>query len=284
MSDYALRLEQVHVQRGDFDLRVDLELPEGYIMGLVGPNGAGKTTTIRTILGMLTPTSGTVEVLGRRLPAPAALREEIGVVLDQASLVEQWRLSQVEQALSPFYRAWDRHAYSDLLARFGLRASMRVGELSRGMTMKLQVAIALSHGARLLVLDEPTSGLDPVARDELTGILGEFLVSERHSVLFSTHITSDLERVADQITFLHEGRVWFSGATDELRDAYRLVRTGPDGIDPAIIECHGLRRSPTTAEALVPSTEVGLLGSEAVVERPSLDQIVVHLASKEAVA
>lgn len=284
MSAFALRLDRVHVQLGAFELEVSLELPEGYIMGLVGPNGAGKTTTIRTILGMLTPTCGTVEVLGRPLPTTSALREQIGVVLDQASLVEQWRLSQVEQALAPFYRSWDHDGYRGLLKRFGLSPSARVGELSRGMTMKLQVAIALSHGARLLVLDEPTSGLDPVARDELTGILGEFLVSERHSVLFSTHITTDLERVADQITFLHEGRVWFSGATDELRDAYRLVRTGPDGIDPAIIQCHGLRRSPTTAEALVPSAEVGLLGSGAVVERPSLDQIVVHLASKEVAA
>ncbi|GEL44898.1 ABC transporter ATP-binding protein [Cellulomonas hominis] len=282
MTGHALLLEGVTVPVGSFALRdVSLALPTGYVMGLVGPNGAGKTTTIRTLLGMLRPAAGRVEVLGRTLPAPDALRQDVGVVLDRPSLVGEWRLRDVERALRPFYDRWDPARYAALLADFELDPASRVKALSRGMTMKLQIAVALSHGARLLLLDEPTSGLDPVARDELVGILGDYLVTEDRSVLFSTHITADLERIADHLTLLHAGRVVRTGTKEDLMDAYCLVRGGPeelpaDGLVPLL----GARRTDVVVEALVAADDVPLLGRGVVVERPTLDQIVVHLGGR----
>ena len=281
MSDTALALRGVTVRVGGFALAdVSFELPTGYVLGLLGPNGAGKTTAIRTLLGMLRPESGSVEVLGRTLPAPDDLRQDVGVVLDRPSLVEDWRLDDVERALRPFYRRWDAARYAELLAGFGLDRRARVKALSRGMAMKLQIAVALSHDARLLLLDEPTSGLDPVARDELVGILGDYLVDEGRSVLFSTHITSDLERIADHLTLLRAGRVVRTGTRDDLLAAYRLVRGSAeelpaDGLVPLL----GARRTPVGVEALVAADDVPLLGPGVLVERPTLDQVVVHLGA-----
>jgi len=284
MEDLALALRGVTVRRGDFTLAdVSFSLPTGFVLGLVGPNGAGKTTVIRTLLGALRPESGHVEVLGRSLPAPDDLRQDIGVVLDRPHLVEDWRLDQVEQALRPFYRRWDGARYAELLATFGLDRRATVKTLSRGMAMKLQIAIALSHEARLLLLDEPTSGLDPVARDELIGILGDYLVDERRSVLFSTHITTDLERIADHLTLLRDGRVVSTGPKDDLLSAYCLVRGSAeelpaDGLVPLL----GARRTPVGVEALVAADDVPLLGPGVLVEPPTLDQVVVHLAAPAA--
>jgi len=282
VSGDALVMQHVTVPVGGFALQdVSLALPTGYVMGLVGPNGAGKTTTIRTLIGMLRPSAGRVEVLGRTLPAPDALRQDLGVVLDRPSLVGEWRLRDVERALRPFYDRWDPQRYAALLAEFELDPAARVRALSRGMTMKLQIAVALSHDARLLLLDEPTSGLDPVARDELVGILGDYLVPEGRSVLFSTHITADLERIADHLTLLGGGRVLRTGTKEDLMDAYVLVRGGPgdlpaDGLVPLL----GARRTDVVVEALVAADDVPLLGPGVVVERPTLDQLVVHLGGR----
>lgn len=286
MTGDAIVLEHVTVPVGGFTLDdVSLRLPTGYVMGLVGPNGAGKTTTIRTMLGMLRPTAGRVEVLGRTLPAPAALRQDVGVVLDRPSLVAEWRLRDVERALRPFYDRWDTARYAGLLAELELDPRARVGELSRGMAMKLQIAVALSHDARLLVLDEPTSGLDPVARDDLVGMLGDYLVTEGRSVLFSTHLTADLERIADHLTLLAGGRVLRTGTKEELMDAYCLVRGGPQDLPPdGLVPLLGPRRTGVCVEALVEADDVPLLGTGVVVERPSLDQIVVHLGARRRTA
>jgi ABC-2 type transport system ATP-binding protein len=176
-SDLAFALLGVDCAVGNgFALRdVSFELPTGYVMGLTGANGAGKTTAIRCLLGMREIDAGEIELLGRRVPGPVALRQDVGVVLDHTYLVGDWRLAEVERALRPFYDRWDGVRYRQLLEEFGLELRAKVKDLSRGMAMKLMIAVALSHRARLLVFDEPTSGLDPVARDEL-GIIGDFLL------------------------------------------------------------------------------------------------------------
>lgn len=284
-GDLALALRGVGAKAGPrFELRdVSFELPTGFVMGLIGANGAGKTTIIRCLLGMRPIDAGEIELLGHRVPGPVALRQDVGVVLDRTYLVGDWRLAEVERTLRPFYDRWDSGRYRQLLDEFGLELSAKVKGLSRGMAMKLTIAVALSHGARLLVFDEPTSGLDPVARDELVGIVGDFLVDERHSVLFSTHITADLDRIGDYVTLVHDGRIVRTGAKDDVLDAYRVVRGGPDDLDGLVgVELIGLRRNGTGAQALVPADEVALLGGNVLVEAPTLEDIAVHIGARVA--
>jgi len=232
----------------------------------------------RGLAGAVRPDAGEVELLGARMPAPESIRQDVGVVLDRTCYVEDWRLTEVERALRPFYLRWDTARYRELLDRFELDPAHRVKELSRGMAMKLTIAVALSHHARLLVLDEPTSGLDPLARDDLVGILGDFVADEEHSVLFSTHITTDLERIADYVTFIHEGRIVRTGTKDDLIDGYRLVRGGPGDLpDASGVTLLGTRTHDSGFEALVPTDEIDLLGPGLVIETPTLDEIVVHV-------
>ncbi|WP_407700296.1 AAA family ATPase [Streptomyces beihaiensis] len=185
----------------------------------------------------------------------------MGVVLDHTYLVDDWRLSEVERTLRPFYDRRGSARYRQLLAEFGLDLRAKVKDLSRGMAMKLMITVALSHRARLLVFDEPTSGLDPVARDELVGIIGNFLLDERHSVLFSTHITSDLDRIGDYVTLIHGGCIVRTGPKDEILDAYRAVRGAPEDLSGLIgVGLIDVRRTPAGAEALVRTEEADLLG------------------------
>jgi ABC-2 type transport system ATP-binding protein len=269
---------------GRFQLRdVGFSLPLGYVMGFVGANGAGKTTTIRCLLGMQRFERGSIEVLGRPVPGPVGLRQDVGVVLDHTYLVGDWRLSEVERAVRPFYDRWDSTRYHDLLGEFELDLRAKVKDLSRGMAVKLMIALALSHQARLLVFDEPTSGLDPVARDELVGILGDFLIDEGHSVLFSTHITSDLERIGDYLTVIHGGRIVCTGTKEEVLDSYRIVRGGPDDLTGAIeASLIGARRTSTGVQALVPAEDAGLLDGRVLVEPPTLEEIAVHVGARAA--
>jgi ABC-2 type transport system ATP-binding protein len=282
VSDLAFALRGVNaaVSR-DFALRdVSFELPSGYVMGLIGANGAGKTTAIRCLLGMRAFEGGEIELLGGPVPGPVALRQEVGVVLDHTYLVGDWRLVQVERALRPFYERWDGGRYRGLLDEFGLDMGAKVKDLSRGMAIKLMIAVALSHHARLLVFDEPTSGLDPVARDELVGIIGDFLLDAGHSVLFSTHITTDLDRVGDYLTLIHGGRIVCTGTKDDILDAYRIVRAGPDDLNDLVgVELIGVRRTPTVTEALVRTDEADLLGADVLIEPPSLEELAVHIGA-----
>jgi ABC-2 type transport system ATP-binding protein len=282
-SDLAFALRGVGCAvGGGFALRdVSFELPTGYVMGLIGANGAGKTTTIRCLLGMRGFETGEIELLGHRVPGPVELRQDVGVVLDHTYLVGDWRLAEVERTLRPFYDRWDGGRYRQLLAEFGLDLRARVKDLSRGMAMKLMIAVALSHGARLLVFDEPTSGLDPVARDELVGIIGDFLIDEGHSVLFSTHITSDLDRIGDYLTLVHGGRVVRTGPKDEILEAYRVVRGGPEDLSGLVgVELIGVRRTSAGAQALVATEEADLLGGNVLVEAPTLEEIAIHIGSR----
>ena len=283
-SDFAFALRGVNATLGRFQLQdVGFSLPQGYVMGLIGANGAGKTTTIRCLLGMQRFDKGEIEVLGHPVPGPVSLRQDVGVVLDHTYLVGDWRLSEVERAVRPFYNRWDSTRYLDLLEEFDLDARAKVKDLSRGMAVKLTIALALSHRARLLVFDEPTSGLDPVARDELVGILGDFLLDEGHSVLFSTHITTDLERFGDYLTLIHGGRVVRSGTKEDVLDSYRIIRGGPDDLTGAAgAKLIGARRTAIGLQALVSAEDAELLDGSVLIEAPTLEEIAVHIGAREA--
>ncbi|WP_226913231.1 ABC transporter ATP-binding protein [Gephyromycinifex aptenodytis] len=249
---------------------MDLVLPRGYVMGFIGTNGAGKTTTIKAALGMLIPDSGVIQ---------APPMERIGVVLDSPFYVRDWRVRDVARAVAPFYPHWDQSKFESLCADFGLAQKPRVKELSRGQGMKLMTAVALAHDAELLILDEPTSGLDPLARDHFLDILAEFMQDESHAVLFSTHITSDLERIADLVTVIDSGRIVTSQATEDLLERFVLVRGGPDDLPGQLRHrVHGLREHSVGFDALVDADDAALFGPAVVRERPSLDDLVVRLA------
>lgn len=260
-----------------FSLRdIDLTIPAGYITGFVGPNGAGKTSTIKCLLGMLHPDAGEVTVLGRPAGAPS---DQVGVVLDSPSLVGDWTVAQTARALGRFYPSWDAAAFAGYCERFALPATAKVKNLSRGMGMKLQIALALSHDTRLLIMDEPTSGLDPVARDDLLELLQDYMLDERNAVLFSTHITTDLERVADFIVVIDGGRILHAEPRDDLLARYALVQGGDLPADARPLAL-GLREAPTGYTCLAETDQLLAFGPQAVVSPASLDQIVLHLSRK----
>lgn len=223
-----LELQNVVKQYGrtGFALQnVSLAVPYGCIMGLVGENGAGKTTTIGCILNALRRDSGEIRLFGRAMTdADTAMREDLGVVFEAGCFSGALTPAQLASVLRGVYRQWDDALYTALLRRFELPEQKKLRTFSRGMSMKLSIAAALSHRPRLLILDEATSGLDPVVRDEILDVFLDFVQDERHSVLLSSHITSDLEKVADYITFLHRGAVILSETKDALLYDYAVAR------------------------------------------------------------
>lgn len=275
--DNALEIKNLCKKYEKFSLQnITFTLPKGYIMGLIGPNGAGKTTTIKLMLNMLRKTDGDIKILGFDSVADQnEIKENIGGVFDSSYFVQEWTVNEVNKYIGIFYRSWDSKKFETMVTRFGLNPDKKVKELSRGMQMKLMVACAFSHDAKLLILDEPTSGLDPVARDELLDILSEFIEDGERSVLFSTHITTDLDKIADYITFINNGRLFFTGSKDEFLDNFRMVKGGKNDLNTEqenkII---GIRKYSTGFEGLIKTSEIRSFGNLAC-EPVSIDDIIV---------
>ena len=257
---------------------VSFSIRASSIMGLIGRNGAGKTTTIKSILRLVRPDGGSVEFLGQPVDDDAAaLRREAGYVSGDLCYYPRKRLSQLTAVTRSFYSAWDSARYEALLRRFSLDDSKRVCELSEGMKVKYQLAVAMSHKAELLILDEPTSGLDPVSRDELLDTFLTLCEQEGVSILFSTHITSDLDACADTITYIQSGRVAVSGKKQALTGAYLSVQ-GPDAACGAALRARliGARSHRGELDALI-RAEDARLASGLAVSPANLEQIMVHL-------
>lgn len=239
MSDSRplLEVHQLCKRYGDFALqKVDLTVRPGEIVGYVGRNGAGKTTTIKALLGLIAPDGGEGTVLGapiRKMGQADGVtaKELVGVVFDTLAFPDTLRIRDINGLLRRCYRMWDGHRFSVYLKRFGLQDTKKVKELSRGMGMKLSLACALSHGARLLILDEATAGLDPMARDEVLDLLREFVADDQHGVLMSSHITSDLERIADRVVCIDDGRIVFDMPKDEITDTMGVARCRARDVD-----------------------------------------------------
>lgn len=231
---------------------VSFKLPKGYIMGLVGKNGAGKSTTIKSIMNML-DFKGEILINGYdNILYENQVKQEIGVVVDLPFFPTIFTLEQVEKYVGAFYENWDRDAYYKLLRKFGISPKKKVSELSRGMGVKLQLAVALSHKAKLLILDEPTSGLDPVARDELMDILMEYIQDGEKSVLFSTHISADLEKIADYVTVLSGGKLFYTGEKDILMRKYIIIKGNYKNVSGKLEkDLIGIRRYGDSFEAMI---------------------------------
>ena len=249
----AIEIRGLEKHYPGFDLQLDLSLPRGCILGLVGENGAGKTTTIKALLGAIRPDAGSLSVLGQPVKEEnAALRERIGVVLDDPGYPECVTARQLGGILAGVFRSWDKASFAALLKKLAIPEDKAFKDLSRGMKMKLSIAVALSHGAELLILVEPTSGLDPVVRDEVVELFSEFTRDEQHAILISSHIVSDLEKLCDYIAFLHQGRLLLCEEKDRLLEEYGLVhlsRADFAALDNAAVI--GSRRSPYGVSAVV---------------------------------
>ena len=224
----AIELSHINKSFGDFAIRdLNLTVPSGTICGLVGENGAGKSTTIRLLMGALQPDSGTAAVLGVDVSSPE-FRE---VKEDEAYFPESLNAAQVGKIMAATYRQWDQKLYDSYLKRFDLPEKKQFKDFSRGMRMKLAIAVALSHQPKLLVLDEATAGLDPIVRDEVLDIFNEFTREEDHSILISSHILSDLEKLCDYIAFIHKGDLLFCEEKDQLLEQYGIFEDSRENLD-----------------------------------------------------
>ena len=284
----ALEIKNLTKDYGDFRLNnVSFSLPQGYIMGLIGPNGAGKTTIIKLILNLIHKDGGEIKVFGLdNIRDEVRVKSRLGFVHDTPFFYEHltFTLKRIKATIAPFYKGWNDGLFSKLIREFDLPLDKPFRKLSRGMKMKFALALALSHDADLIILDEPTSGLDPVFRRELLTKLGTLIQDEKKSVLFSTHITSDLERIADHITFIHEGEIVFSASKDDVLEKWGIVRGGPEILSEENKKLfRGMRRTEFSFEGLTDDVAGARrkLGSGVVIERASLEDIMFYTTRGE---
>ena len=275
----AIELSHIHKSFGSFAIRdLSLAVPQGTICGLVGENGAGKSTTIRLLMGALRPDSGSVSVLGTDVSAPAfrAVKEDIGVVLDEAYFPEVLSARQVGQVMARTYRRWSAETYQGFLRRFDLPEKKQFKDYSRGMRMKLAIAVALSHDPKLLVLDEATAGLDPIVRDEVLELFNDFTRAEDHSILISSHILSDLEKLCDYIAFLHQGQLLFCAEKDALLEEYALFTGTADqaeSLDPQAV----IGKEASAYGAVKCLVKRSGVPASLTLERPTVEDIILFM-------
>lgn len=283
MSETILTLDKVCKKYAQFALEdVSFSLDRGYIMGFIGENGAGKTTTIRSILGAAKINSGKITVFGGdSIRDGMRIRERTAAVYDALMFPSHLRLHEVEKMLQCYYPKWDSALFREYAERFQLPKKTKCGEYSKGMQMKLMLSAALSHHAELLILDEPTSGLDPVTRDLLLEMLSGYIATGEGSVLFSTHITDDVERIADYITVLHRGKVWYTGAKDDLMEQYAVIQRGTPMPEELVPHCIGLHKTPTGYAAMLPTDALASLPADAVYEPANTEDMLIYLAKED---
>lgn len=278
----ALDIKKLSKKYEHFHLRdVSFQLEKGYIMGFIGANGAGKTTTIKSILNLIHVDSGEIHIFGKNMTDhEVELKQEIGSAFGDINFYTRNTIKTLTNVIKTFYRNWDDETYYKYLKKFELIEDKKIAELSTGMKVKYSLTLALSHGAKLLILDEPTSGLDPVARDSLLDVFRELVADGEISILFSTHITSDLEKCADFITYIHNGKIINSAEKEEFIDGYRLLNGTKEQLDTIKDQLISYKSNSFGFTGLVhtkdfdPSLEI-----KATV--PNLEEIMIYCSKKE---
>ena len=257
---------------------VSFELEPGYIMGFIGRNGAGKSTTLKSMLGIVHPDGGCVYINGLDFSEhELECKQNVGLVMGEINYYPKKTLRTITSVTRRFYSNWNNEKYESLMKRFGLDETKKVCELSAGMKVKYSLVLALSHEAKLLILDEPTSGLDPVSRDDLLELFQDVIEDGQHSILFSTHITTDLEKCADFITYIKNGRIIASTDRETFADLYRLISGNAEEIDSDLKnELIGLRKHKFGFSAMIKSENVPE-GDKFIVHKPSLEDIMVYM-------
>lgn len=284
MINKALEIKNLDVSIGDFSLSdINFSIESGTIMGFIGKNGAGKTTLIKSILNMIEKTSG--EVLFHGIPMfgnEEIVKAKIGIVFDSLIYPLNLKPKKIKKMISPFYKTFDSEQFDELMKRFELDPKKKLSTYSKGMQMKFGVVMALCHNPELIILDEPTAGLDPIARAEVIDLLLDLMQNENRSILFSTHITSDLEKIADYITMIHNGKIVFSKGKDEMLDNYILVQIEKESMTEAIkAEFIGLKETTFGYQGLC-TKDLKLQNLAGVkTARPTIEDIMVYMGAKK---
>lgn len=283
----TLEISNLCKDYGDFRLdNVSFTLPTGYIMGLIGPNGAGKTTIIKTIMNLIMKQSGEIKIFGKdHRKYEVEVKKRIGFVYDTPNYYQHLNLKQLKNTIAPFYENWDEAAFNNLVDRFNLPLNKTIKKFSKGMAMKSSIAIALSHHADFIIMDEPTSGLDPIVRRDLLDFLRELMQDENKSILFSSHITTDIEQVADYITYVENGKIIFSKTKDDVFEQYAIVKGDNDLLDGETRKSFvSIRTGEFGFEGLTKEVSISkrIFGKNAIYDKASLEDIMffTNLRSK----
>ncbi|ABK61415.1 MULTISPECIES: ABC transporter ATP-binding protein [Clostridium] len=284
--DKILEVSNLRKEYDNFTLNdINFSLDRGYIMGFIGPNGAGKSTTIKLIMNLIKKTSGEIRVFGKdNVKNERDIKEKIGFVYDESHFYEDLKVDTMKNIIASFYKNWNENLFKKYIRDFDINPKKKIKELSKGMKTKFQLAIALSHNAELIIMDEPTAGLDPIFRREILDILIDTIQDERKSVFFSTHITTDLDRIADYVTFINNGKMIFSQNKDEILENYAIVRGGLDLLNDENKKYFiGVSKNSFGFEAIAKNkNEVKrIFKDKCIIERPTLEDIMIHTVRGE---
>lgn len=289
-TEYAASVQNLTKKYENFTLdNVTLQVPYGCVVGFIGENGAGKSTTILSMLGLIPVDGGEISLLGHKVSRENGYhesvdyREHIGVVFDECSFHGQMQVRYIAKIMKNIYKTWDNDKFTSYLKRFELPVNKKVQELSKGMKMKLSIAVALSHDSRLLILDEATGGLDPVVRNEVLDIFREFTMDERHAIFISTHITSDIEKIADYIVLIHRGKLLFTEEKDELLYHYGIVRCTKEQADTIPDELIAGREDNEFSVNVLINDKGNSFFREKdwVIDRAGIEDILLYMVKKE---
>ena len=287
MNDYtnAIEISGLTKKYDGFTLdNISFNVPKGSIMGFIGQNGAGKTTTIRAILNITKCDAGSIKMLGLdHIQNEYEIKEHIAAVFDEIPFHESFNAIQVGKMFRGLYSGWDEQKYSEYLDRFSLPKKKKIAKFSKGMKMKLQISAALSHGARLLIMDEATTGLDPVVRNEILDIFREYLQDEENSILMSSHITSDLDKIADCVTFIDKGKLLLTGYKDEILESHGILKCAKDDFKEIAAEDYiSARVTDFGVEAMVSDrAKAKQKYSGALIEKTNLEEIMLFYVNRE---
>ncbi|MBW9147219.1 ABC transporter ATP-binding protein (plasmid) [Clostridium sp. CM027] len=277
----VLEVRNLNKSYGDFCLNgLNFKLEKGYVMGFIGPNGSGKSTTIKAIMNLIKKDSGSISIFGMdSVKDEREIKEKIGFVYDENIFYGMLTINEMKNIIAGFYTKWDENKFKEYIKHFELNPNKVIDKLSKGMKTKFALALALSHGAELIVMDEPTSGLDPAFRSELMDILYNIIQNEEMSIFFSTHITEDLEKIADYITFINKGSMVFSESKEEVLQKYTIVKGASKLLDLNIRkEFIGIRETASGFEALTDNKDKAriLFNDNCKIEKASLEDIMVY--------
>lgn len=278
----AIEVEHLSFSTKTFQIEdLSFSIPQGFVTGFIGSNGAGKTTIIRLMMDLLEPNTGEIKILGRQMKESAKwIKNKIGFVYSEIYFNQQWNIKKLENIIAPFYSNWDSDIFHQYLERFNIPSHLKIKNFSSGMKMKLSLAIALSHHAELFILDEPTSGLDPIVRNEVLEILQQELIDENKTVFISTHIISDLEKIADYLVYIKEGNLVLEGYCDDIKDKYFIVKGDNKDLDDELNQLLLYKENKQTG--YVGFTKQGqvfkeLFGNQVEIKHPTIEELMIYL-------